>query len=59
MKFIIWSEEHKGYWKPNSMGYTNTIENAGRYDVDEAIQICAGANAYGSICEMMFPEPMR
>jgi len=56
MKFIIWSKEHNGYWKSDAKGYTNVIDNAGRYDIDEAVQICVDANAYGSICEMMFPE---
>lgn len=38
--YLIWSNEHKSWWRPNSRGYTRRIEDAGRYSVDEAEAIC-------------------
>jgi hypothetical protein len=45
-KYLIWSNEHNGWWCPNHCGYTSNIERAGRYDRKEAITICNSAN-YG------------
>lgn len=43
-KYLIWSNEHVAWWRPASMGYTVSIEHAGRYSRDEAMEICRGAN---------------
>ena len=39
MIFLIWSQGHKAWWKPNSRGYTNKRSEAGRYTV-EALSRC-------------------
>jgi hypothetical protein len=44
MKVLIWSNEHKGWWRPQQCGYTNYIECAGEYEIEEAIKICNEAN---------------
>lgn len=46
MKVLIWSNEHKGWWRPARCGYTDHKELAGEYPLDEAIEICQGANKY-------------
>jgi hypothetical protein len=46
LKYLIWSNEHNSWWMPNSFGYTQRTEYAGRYTLEEAIKICNGAN-YG------------
>ena len=46
MKVLIWSNEHKGWWRPGHAGYTNYLELAGKYDIAEAIEICNGANKH-------------
>jgi len=35
-KVRIYSEEHHSWWKPNELGYTTDILQAGIYDVDDA-----------------------
>lgn len=42
-EYIIWSNQHKSYWKPNSMGYSIDIREAGIYSLKEVIRICDGA----------------
>ena len=42
-KYLIWSNEHGAWWRPNSAGYTTFLESAGRYPRDRAIEIAARA----------------
>ncbi len=35
-KFLIWSHEHKQWWRPNHIGYTDKVSEAGRYTEAEA-----------------------
>jgi hypothetical protein len=42
--WLIWSNEHKAWWKPNSMGYTTSRKEAGRYTMERATEICRCAN---------------
>lgn len=44
--YLIWSNEHTAWWRPDHAGYCYDIAEAGRYSRDEAIKICKGAN-YG------------
>ena len=41
--YLVWSNEHRLWWRPNSRGYCPDWESAGRYTRQEAIAICAGA----------------
>ncbi len=45
-KYLIWSNEHNSWWKPYSYGYTNSIQEAGRYSLEEAMEIEKDANGY-------------
>lgn len=38
--FLIWSNQHRAWWRPNRCGYTRTSAAAGVYDFDEAKNIC-------------------
>jgi hypothetical protein len=40
VKFLIWSIEHKKWWRPNGMGYTPTFSEAGRFSLENAVEIC-------------------
>lgn len=40
-KYLIWSHEHGAWWRAKRYGYTVRMEEAGRYDRQEAIKICA------------------
>lgn len=35
-KYLIWSNEHRAWWRPNSRGYTMLAKNAGVYTFKEA-----------------------
>ena len=35
MKVIIYSNQHKAFWKPNYNGYTNDYKEAGIYNADK------------------------
>lgn len=61
-KYLIQSIEHefggilKMWWKPNSMGYTPLVDEAGRYSEKEAYDICSRANAGGVMNEVSWLE---
>lgn len=42
--WLIWSNEHAGWWKPNERGYTKERSSAGRYTFTQACSIVGGAN---------------
>lgn len=42
--WLIWSNEHKGWWKANHNGYTQDLTEAGVYRYQEAANIVYGAN---------------
>lgn len=37
---LIWSHEHKLWWRPNKGGYTRKESEAGLYTREEAKEIC-------------------
>lgn len=42
MRYLIWSIEHNGWWRENSLGYTagvGPVEQAGAFTAEEAIEI--------------------
>lgn len=43
-EYLIWSNEHLGWWKPGEWGYTTATHKAGRYSKARAEQIVAKAN---------------
>jgi hypothetical protein len=40
--YLVWSNEHRCWWNPNSSGYTRQVARAGRYSRAEAIEISRG-----------------
>ena len=41
--YLIWSNEHRAWWRPNSCGYTSKLREAGHYSRNEAITISSRA----------------
>jgi hypothetical protein len=41
--YLIWSNEHRGWWAPHERGYVARIEEAGRYTRESAREICVRA----------------
>lgn len=44
--YAIWSNEHKMWWRPNRMGYTDDFRFAGKYYEQEAKEICHQSNCW-------------
>ena len=40
LRWMIWSNEHRAWWRPSSCGYTRKIEEVGLYSYAEAKSIC-------------------
>ena len=38
--YLIWSNEHRAWWKPHSGGYTTDIRKAGVYSREKMLDIC-------------------
>lgn len=56
--WLVWSNEHNAFWRPNRCGYTRLIDQAGRYSKAEAEAICHAAQprANSTIYEGEPPE---
>lgn len=44
LPWLVWSNEHRAFWRANRCGYTGVIEEAGRYTQNEAEAICRAAS---------------
>lgn len=44
--WLVWSNEHRGWWAAGQSGYVQSRKAAGRYTYDEALAIVRGANRY-------------
>lgn len=42
--YLIWSLEHKRWWRSGGQGYTEKKESAGQYEFDVALDIVLKAN---------------
>lgn len=41
--YLVWSNEHDGWWKPGERGYSTGLRGAGHYPREHAIRICKHA----------------
>lgn len=39
-RWLIWSNEHSAWWGPLCCGYPDNIAAAGRYTIEQAVDIC-------------------
>lgn len=37
--YLVWSNQHRAWWRPDSSGYTRNVSHAGRYTQAEALSI--------------------
>ncbi len=47
--YLIWSNQHRMWWRPDGRGYTDSIEEAGRYPYARAQQIVLDASCNGAL----------
>lgn len=40
--YLVWSNEHRAWWRSNARGYTTELAHAGRYTKLDALKHCAG-----------------
>lgn len=41
--YLVWSNEHRGWWKAGGWGYTTRLAEAGRFNRRQAVDICRDA----------------
>jgi len=58
MRYLIWSNEHRGWWKANRHGYTTRTDKAGQFSFEQATEILARANRI-KVEEIMVEAPSR
>lgn len=44
-QYLVWSNEHKAWWRPKRCGYTHDVRAAGRYTLEDAREICGTARS--------------
>lgn len=54
-EYLIWSEEHRAWWRPHRRGYMECVTKAGRYTEAQAAAILQDANFGDQLNEMAFP----
>jgi hypothetical protein len=49
-RYVIWSFEHRQWWRADRQGYTEHLSEAGRYSAEEAGDIVTGAFLSEHVC---------
>ncbi len=58
-KFLIWSNEHKAWWRAGGWGYTTALRMAGHFTQQQAIEICRNALPTATNIGRMSEIPVR
>lgn len=45
--YLLWSNKHRMWWRPNSAGYTSNEAEAGRYSEHDALERVRNSAACG------------
>lgn len=56
-QYLVWSNEHGAWWRPNRAGYTRDVCAAGRYSRQEAIDI-SGTSRNGWYDPKQLPDEL-
>lgn len=56
---VIWSDEHRQWWRPDGLGYTPRIEEAGLFDAEEASKRWIHNNEYHHAVRLAAVAPRR
>lgn len=55
--WLVWSNEHRAWWGPNSAGYRLKVEQAGRYTWKDALRCCESHTYSGEKIPPEVPMP--
>lgn len=58
-RYLIWSNEHRGWWRSGEHGYSRDLAEAGHYSRDRALQICRKATMTAAHIGMISELPVR
>lgn len=50
--YLLWSNKHSMWWRPASRGYTDNIDEAGRYSQDEAVRKVVASAQSGQLAHV-------
>ncbi len=50
--YLLWSNKHQQWWRPNSAGYTGLQAEAGRYSEWDALERVRNSAACGILAEV-------
>lgn len=45
--YLVWSNEHGAWWRPGGHGYTQQLDDAGRFTPERAAAIVVDAGYHG------------
>jgi hypothetical protein len=57
--YLVWSNEHGGWWKAGGWGYSTGLNEAGHFSRDQAIRICRNALPTAAHIGMISEIPVR
>jgi hypothetical protein len=57
--YLVWSNEHRGWWKPGGRGYSPGLQSAGRFSREQAIKICRQALPTSAHIKLIAEVPVR
>lgn len=61
--YLLWSNKHSMWWRPDSQGYTEVEVEAGRYSLEEAVDLVVRSADCGIVdqvtCMVAAPDNWR
>lgn len=58
-RYLVWSNEHRGWWRHGGWGYTPDLSRAGRFSRANALAICRGAIPSAAHLGLIAEIPVR